>query len=77
MSQKMFGFVSDKREVDIIDPSQFTIKKSSTIEEKKKLIDCYNIEIRDKGGKVIIVEGIRGKDAADAVLNEIIENVFS
>jgi len=77
MSQKMFGFVSDKREVDIIDPSQFTIKKSSTIEEKKKLIDCYNIEIRDKGGKVIIVEGIRGKDAADAVLNEIIEKVFS
>ena len=76
MRRKWFGFVLYKREVTLFDPSQFSIKKTSSSSNAKNLVEYYKAQVKDDDRQVLIVEGIKGKDVAQVVLESIIEKAF-
>ena len=77
MRRKWFGIVLYKREVMLLEPSQLTIKKSSTTTSGSKRTEYYVVNIDNNGKKVVLAEAIEGKDVAQAVKEEIIERAFS
>ena len=76
MRRRWFGFVLYKREVMLFDPSQFSIKETSSTSSHKELTKYYKVEVENKGTKVLVAEGIKGKKVAQAVMDGIIEKAF-
>ena len=74
--RKWFGFVLYKREVMLFNPEQFSIKKTSSSSSNTKVTEWYKVEVKNKDKQVLIAEGIEGKDVAQALMNNIIEQAF-
>jgi len=76
MRRNWFGIVLYQREVMLFDPSQFTIKKTSSTSTNKNLTEYFKVQVKDKEKQVLVAEGIKGKDVAQALMNGIIEQAF-
>jgi len=76
MRRNWFGIVLYQREVMLFDPSQFTIKKTSSTSTNKNLMEYFKVQVKDKEKQVLVAEGIKGKDVAEALMNGIIEQAF-
>ena len=74
--RKWFGITLYKREVMLFDPSQFSIKQTSSTTSEKELTQWYKVEVNNKDKKVLIAEGIKGKEVAEALKDNIIEEAF-
>ena len=60
----------------LFEPSQFSIKKTSSSSDRKTLNEYYKVEVKDKDKKILLAEGIKGKDLSEAIMNDIIEKAF-
>ena len=76
MRRKWFGIVLYKRKIMLFEPSQFSIKKTSSSSDRKTLNEYYKVEVKDKDKKILLAEGIKGKDLSEAIMNDIIEKAF-
>jgi len=74
--RKWFGITLYKREVMLFNPSQFSIKQTSSTTSEKELTQWYKVEVNNKDKKVLIAEGIKGKEVAEALKDRIIEEAF-
>lgn len=74
--RKWFGFVLYKRKVMLFNPEQFSIKKTSSSSTNTQLTEWYKVEVKNKDKQVLIAEGVKGKDVAQALMNNIIEKAF-
>ena len=76
MRRKWFGVVLYKREVMLFEPSQFSIKKTSSSQNGSNLTEYYAVKIDNQGSNVLVVEGIKGKEVATEVMRKIIKKAF-
>ena len=76
MRRKWFGIGLYNREVMLLEPTQFSIKKTSSSSSGSKVTEYYAVNIDNNGKKVLLVEAIKGKEVAEAVKNDIIERTF-
>ena len=60
----------------LFEPSQFSMKKTSSTTSSKQLTQWYKIEVKNKDQQVLVAEGIKGKDVAQALLDNIIKKAF-
>ena len=74
--RRWFGIVLYKRKVSLIEPSQFSIKRTSSTTSNKELTEWYKIEVKSNEKKVLIAESIKGKEVTQALLDSIIEKAF-
>ena len=77
MRRKWFGLVLYKREVTLDRASQFSLKMLSTSSVRDEYTQYYAIEVWAAGKSTIIAEGIKGKELAQAVMDDLIKKVFS
>ena len=76
MRRSWFGFVLYQRDVMLFDPSQFSIKETSSAQGQKRLTQYFKVQVKDKEKQVLVAEGIKGRDVAEALMNGIIEKAF-
>ena len=74
--RRWFGIMLYKRELMLFEPSQFSMKKTSSTTSSKQLTQWYKIEVKNKDQQVLVAEGIKGKDVAQALLDNIIKKAF-
>ena len=76
MRRNWFSFTLYQREVMLFNPDQFTIKKTSSSSNNKKLNEYYKVQVKNKEKQVLVAQGIKDKDVAQAVMDGIIEKTF-
>lgn len=74
--RKWFGIVLYKREVMLFDPSQFSLKQTSSTTTNKDLTRWFKVEVKNDEKQVLIAEAIKGKEVAQALMDKIIEKTF-
>lgn len=75
--RKWFGIVLYKREVMLFDPSQFSVKKTSTTTSNKQISEWYKVVVKNNDKYVLIAEAIKGKDVAQALKDNLINKAFA
>ena len=75
--RRWFNITLYKREVMLFDPTQFSMKKtSSTTTNNSELTEWYKVQVKNQDKQVLIAEGVKGKEVAQALMDNIIKKTF-
>jgi len=76
MRRSWFNIKLYHREVALFDPTQFSIKKTTSQTSGQTLTQYYAIYVENKGKQVKVAEGVSGEETVEAVLDKIIKSAF-
>ncbi len=74
--ESWMGMVYAHKQSDVLDPAQFEIKKTSSMQSGSKITEYYALSLATGSKPIRISDGIEGKKEAQALADEIIERVF-